>query len=204
MGDSIPRSWGSLPQLNVPMVLSHTVAAASTTAIRTIVGNAIAAAASGAANQVGVRGLVTISGALDAASYLYGAQGKLAVTGTIDAAALWGCGVMAQLDCSAGTYTAGQLAGLWVDMGAAANASAKALAPDSISCIRVTCTPSGFKPLAILSAVANATYFMDLAVADGTPGWYDAETGATANCTGHLKIKLGGTDAYIRVYQSAS
>jgi len=138
----------------------------------------------------GVRGLVTLSGTTtgSASAYMYGTQGKFICTGTMNDAANWATGVYAQLDLSAGVYTAAQIAGLWVDMGAAANASAKSAAPTMIDCIRVTCTPSGFKPKAVLSVTANATNFLDFGVADGTPGWYEANS---------VDIAAGGSLCYV-------
>lgn len=133
--------------------------------------------------------------------YTYGVQGKLAVGSgkTINNAALWATGVYAQLDVSAGTYTAGQIAGLWVDMGATGNASAKSFAPANMNCIRITNTVSGMLPKAIISVTANATNFLDLSAADGVAGWLDATTGGTT-ATGRIRILVDGATRYLHVF----
>jgi hypothetical protein len=176
---------------------------ATTGTTRALIGQVTAGTASMTTPLVtGVRGLVTLSGTTtgSGSNYFYGTQGKLAVTGTMNDGATWATGVFAQLDLSSGTYTSAQIAGLWIDMGAAANASAITGAPTMVDCIRVTCTPSGFKPKAILSVTANATYFLDLSVADGVAGWYASTSSGGGTRSYRLKVKIAGVDAYMSAY----
>ena len=65
-------------------------------------------------NLVGVRGAVNYVGA--SAGFLYGVQGKLVPTGTLSGSS-WNAGVFGQLDISAATINAGQMAPIWGDYG---------------------------------------------------------------------------------------
>lgn len=66
-------------------------------------------------NLVGVRGSVTYVGA--SGGFLYGVQGKLIASGTLSGSS-WNAGVFAQVDISAATMNAGQIAPVWADYGA--------------------------------------------------------------------------------------
>lgn len=66
-------------------------------------------------NLVGVRGEVDYVGA--SGGFLYGVQGKLIPTGTLSGSS-WNAGVFGQLDISAATVNAGQMAPIWADYGA--------------------------------------------------------------------------------------
>lgn len=194
-----------------------TLSAGVITANKTITGTALsttrailgAATASGTAiasgNLVGVRGSVTLSGTITAGgAYLYGAQGKLIVSGTMNHADARLCGMLAQLDISAGTYTAGQMSALWVDAGATASASAVSTkGGGQFNLLRITNTTSASSNAAIL-VYADADYLMDLGGPGGNADWFDAGTGATAGVTGHLKVMVNGTAKYIRLYETAS
>jgi hypothetical protein len=189
--------------------LSGTSKTVSTTALGTVRvahGSGIASASAIASgNLVGARGDVTLSGTITAGgAYLYGSQGKLIVTGTMNHADARLCGSMAQLDISAGTYTAGQLSALWVDAGATASSSAVSTkGGGQFNLLRITNTTAASSNAAIL-VYADADYLMDLGGPGGNADWFDAGTGASANVSGHLKVNLNGSAAFIRVYGSAS
>lgn len=153
----------------------------------------------------GVRGLVTLSGGVTAGgAYFYGAQGKLTMSGTMNHADARLCGLIAQLDISAGTYTAGQLSCLWVDAGASSSASAVSTkGGGQFNLIRITNTTTA-NANAVIFAYAEADYLFDLGGPGGNADWFDAGTGATSTCSGHLKVYLNGTAAYIRVYDAAT
>jgi hypothetical protein len=185
---------------------AKTVSTAALSTVRVLQGSGIASGtdiASG--NLVGARGDVTLSGTITAGgAFLYGSQGKLIVTGTMNHADARLCGSIAQLDISAGTYTAGQLSALWVDAGSAASASAIATkGGGQFNLIRITNTTSASSN-AVIYAYADADYLLELGAPGGNADWFDAGTGASASVTGHIKVKLNGADAYIRVYQTAS
>lgn len=183
-----------------------TVATTALGTVRAVYGNAVASASAIASgNLVGSRGSVTLSGTITAGgAFLYGAQGKLIVSGTMNHADSRLCGAIAQLDISAGTYTAGQLSALWVDAGATASASAVSTkGGGQFNLIRITNTTAA-NANAVIFAYAEADYLFDLGGPGGNADWFDAGTGASANCSGHLKVYLNGTAAYLRVYESTS
>jgi len=189
---------------NDPVTVTNSTASTTAT-LRSVIGSITASTASmTTCTLTAVRGVITVSGSTtgSASCYMYGTQGKFIGGGTLNNAAGWHAGVFAQLDLSAGTYTAAQIAGLWVDCGLA-NASAKALGAGSTSMIRITNTASGFLPT-MISAVANAAYFLDIAAADGTPGYYAANTHTIDShaLASIIKVKVGGTEGYIPVFAS--
>jgi hypothetical protein len=188
--------------------LTGTSKAVATTALGTVrvaQGSGTASAtgiASG--NLVGARGDVTLSGTVTGGAYLYGSQGKLLVTGTMNHADARLCGSLAQLDISQGTYTAGQLSVLWVDAGASASASAVSTkGGGQFNLLRLTNTTAA-STNAIIYAYGDSDYLLDLGAPGGNADWFDAGTGASASCSGHIKVYLNGTAAYLRVYGSAS
>ena len=66
-------------------------------------------------NLVGARGVANIVGA--SGGFIYGAQGKVISTGSLSGSS-WSAGVFGQLDISAATINAGQVAPIWGDYGA--------------------------------------------------------------------------------------
>lgn len=189
--------------------LNGTAKTVSTTALGTVrvaQGSGIASGTSIASgNLVGARGDVTLSGTITAGgAYLYGSQGKLIVTGTMNHADSRLCASLAQLDISAGTYTAGQLSALWVDAGSTASVSAVSTkGGGQFNLLRITNTTAASSN-AVIYAYADADYFMDLGAPSGDADWFDAGTGASANVSGHIKVYLNGAAAYLRVYATAS
>lgn len=162
-----------------------------------------AAIASG--NVVGARGLCTLSGTITAGgAYLYGAQGKLVITGTMNHADARLCGLLAQIDTTGATLTAGQLSALWVDHGAGVTGAGGG----QFNMIRITNTVVGSKPNAIIYAHSNATNVLDLSAPGGTMDWLVA-AGTSANSAGKsdgcaaqkvLVISVGGTAYYIPAF----
>jgi hypothetical protein len=182
--------------------ITKVVASPALGTVRAIIGQITA---SGAAiisgNVVGVRGLCTLSGTITAGgAYLYGLQGKLAVTGTMNHADARLCAVIAQLDISAGTYSAGQLSALWVDAGASAGSAHDG--GGQFNLIRITNTTIAI-PNSVIFVYAEASYLFDLA---GGPGgnadWYAANTTSIEgnNMSYILKVKdPAGAAGYIPV-----
>ncbi len=54
----------------------------------------------------------------------------------------------------------------------------------------------------IIYAYSKAAYFADLT--DNGGGYLTSGSGATAAVSGYIKVKINGTDAYIRVYAAAN
>lgn len=69
-------------------------------------------------NLVGLRGQVNVVGA--SGGFLYGTQGKVIVTGTLSGSE-WTAGIFGQVDISAATINAGQIAPIWGDYGASSH-----------------------------------------------------------------------------------
>lgn len=84
--------------------------------VRSIVGQISSTATTQTSgNLVGVRGVVNMVGSSTSA-YIYGVQGKIIATGTL-ASGQFQAGVFGQLDLSAATLNAGQIAAVWGDWG---------------------------------------------------------------------------------------
>jgi len=158
-------------------------------------------------NLVGVRGLVTLSGEIDAGgAYLYGAQGKLAITGKMNHEDSRLCGMLAQLDTNGATLTKGQLSVLWVDHGAGISGDGGG----QFNMIRITNTVVGSKPNAIIYAHSNATNLLDLSAPAGTMDWLAAAgtdegaAGASSGCAAQkvLVISVGGDPYYIPIFDN--
>jgi hypothetical protein len=100
----------------IPQLVSVTTSSATPGTIRAIRGQMIeTATVMTSGNLVGVRGEVDYVGA--SGGFLYGVQGKLIPTGTLSGSS-WNAALFGQFDLSASTLNAGQIAGVWADMGA--------------------------------------------------------------------------------------
>ena len=134
---------------------------------------------------------------VSAGSYIAGVQGKLKGTGTMNHADSRLAAALVQLDITAGTYTTGQLSGLWVDCGASA-ASAHA-GGGQFNILRITNTTIAV-PNAAIYVYAEATYLLDVGGPGGTPAWYGGAAGAGTVGANPVKIKIltpGGAKYFI-------
>lgn len=101
---------------SVPQTLSASVSSATPGTVRALDGEMSGSASvMSSGNLVGVRGAVTYVGA--SGGSVYGTQGKLVASGTLSGSSI-GAGLFGQLDLSAATVNAGQLAPVWADCGA--------------------------------------------------------------------------------------
>ncbi len=92
-----------------------TVSSATPGTVRAITGNLVETATTmTSGNIVGVRGAVNMVGA--SGGYAYGVEGKVIPTGTLSGS-VWVAPVFGQLDISAATINAAQLAPVWADYG---------------------------------------------------------------------------------------
>jgi hypothetical protein len=99
--------------------VADTTASAGPGTIRALVGSMTGTATTmTSGNLVGVRGVVNYVGA--SAGFLYGVQGKAIPSGTVSGSS-WNAGVFGQLDISAATINAGQMAPIWGDYGSASH-----------------------------------------------------------------------------------
>lgn len=150
-------------------------------------------------NLRGVRGSVTMSGTVTGGAYLYGVQGKYIMSGTQNHADSRIGAVLAQLDCSAATCTAGYLDAIWADMGATGPTAGW---NTNSNCIRCTNTTSG-NVNSIYYGYGKAAYGFDLS--DNSSGWIAAAgtgSGSWANssyqaATYVIKVNINGATKYI-------
>jgi hypothetical protein len=158
-------------------------------------GNVVVGGGSG--SLAGVRGEINIEAGVTAKDgFYYGAQGKAVLAGTMDqTSATRIAAILAQLDASAGTITAGQLSALWADMGSTAPASWGS----ETNVLRATNTTLQ-SVNAILYGYGKAAVAMDLS--DNSSGWAIA-SGAATTAAGALKIKVNGNVRYINLYSTA-
>ncbi len=132
-------------------------------------------------------------------AYVYGGQHKFTLGGgTINHADSRVCASLVQLDISTGTYTAGQLSALWVDLGAT---SAMVNNGGQFNIVRISNT-TVIVPNSVIFVYAEATYLLDLA---GGPGgnadWYT--TTSSGGATRKFRIAVKGPDGaacYLSLY----
>lgn len=177
---------------------SKTTSTASAGTVRGVHGQVTASHAAITAGSIaGVRGLATLSGVVSGGGlYAYGAQGKLVVTGTMNHADARLCAVLAQLDISAGVYTAGQISALWVDAGATSVAGALG---GQFAMVRITNTTVSV-PDSVISVDSEGSFLFDLNGPGGNADWYTGGATGGATRSYKLKVKVGGVTGYMSVY----
>lgn len=97
-----------------PVVVNKSVASATPGTVRSLTGALTESVLLTSGNIVGVRGSVTYVGA--SGGFVYGTQGKIICTGALTGSE-WSAGIFGQVDISAATINAGQLAPIWGDYG---------------------------------------------------------------------------------------
>ena len=109
-------AWAISTSSLAGQTVSVTTASATPGTIRSLRGLAKeTASVMTSGNLVGLRGEVDYVGA--SGGFLYCVQGKLIPTGTVSGSS-WNAGLFGQLDISAATVNAGQMAPIWADYGA--------------------------------------------------------------------------------------
>lgn len=176
---------------------AQTISSAALGTVRLIHGSITAShAAISGGTVAGVRGLATLSGVISAGgAYLYGTQGKLAITGTMNHADSRLCALIAQVDTSGGTLTAGQLSGLWVDMLGIAGAGG-----GQYNAIRVTAA-AGIKPNALMYFQGDASFMFDMMAPSGGAQSFVAAAGTGATSAG---VSTGGVASKVIAVQLAA
>lgn len=185
-----------------PMVVTTPVTSATPGTVRSITGKLTqTATVMTSGNIVGVRGEVDAVGA--SGGFLYGVQGKVIPTGTLSGSE-WTAGVFGQLDISAATVNAGQMAPIWGDYGTSSGTMTNTTGLRGVVMTNTTA--------AVLNAqdyrYGNATYLLELAGAGGTLNYYAAagtsagSAGDATHCAAQqvLKIEINGVAAYIPVF----
>lgn len=158
-------------------------------------------AIAGGGSLAGVRGEVAgASGVTLGDGFYYGAQGKFTLGGAtiVETSAARYCGVIAQLDVSAGVMTSGQLSALWADMGG----SAAAAFPAETNVIRAQNTTAQAVN-AILYGYGKAAYGFDLS--DNGGGWLSLTGSAgTTSAKGWIKVHINGSNRFIPLSDTGS
>jgi hypothetical protein len=197
-GKSANRTLNSVAANEHEYFLTNSATSGS---VRNVIAESILSGTSISTSLYNIRGVATISSAttIAGASYIAGVQGKLVNSGVMNHADSRLCAILAQLDISAGTYTAGQLSALWVDAGATA-----ATAHDGggqFNLIRVTNTTQAV-PNAVMYIYAEASFLFEFGGPGGNADWFAANTTSIEgnNMSYILKVKdpAGGT-GYIPV-----
>jgi len=184
-------------------LISNTVTSTSATPsnVRSIIGAVVDATTITSGLLTGVRGLATIASA--SGGFVYGTQGKLAVTGTLSGS-VWAAGLFGQLDMSAATVNAGQVAAIWGDWGATSGTETDMTGARGIVMTNTTDATLN----AQIYLYGKATYFAELA-GPGSVETYVAAAGTSAgsagdtskcNATKVLAISIDGVAHYIPVF----
>ena len=144
----------------------------------------------------GVRGRIIVSGN-PSGGYFYGNQGKAIVSGAVSGSANI-YGIVAQLDISAGTYTGGELAGLWIDAGATAVGTLAGGVDFNL--LRITNTTVAV-PNAVIQIEAQAARLFDFHSLGTADSWFAATALGGVTRKARLKVKCeDGSDGYMSVY----
>lgn len=171
-------------------LISNTVTSTSATPsnVRSIIGAAVDVTTITSGLLTGVRGISTIASA--SGGFVYGTQGKLVVTGTLSGS-VWAAGLFGQLDVSAATHNAGQVAAIWGDWGATSGTETSMTGARGIAMTNTTD--------AVLNAqmylYGSATNLLELAGPGGTMAFVTGIAGSGADV--FLTISINGVAAKI-------
>ena len=171
-------------------LISNTVTSTSATPsnIRSIIGAVADSTTITSGLLTGVRGIATIVSA--SGGFVYGTQGKLVVSGTLSGS-VWATGLFGQLDVSAATHDAGQVAAIWGDWGTTSGTETNMTGARGIAMTNTTD--------AVLNAQAyfygSATNLLELAGPGGTMAFVTGSAGGGADV--FLTISINGVPAKI-------
>lgn len=151
-------------------------------------------------NIVGSRGEVDYVGA--SGGFVYGAQGKIIPTGTLSGSS-WNAGVFGQLDISAATINAGQIAPIWGDYGASSGTLTNQTGCYGIAMTNTTAVvtigqlylyggATNLMALETNAGLSGVTYFKNAGVSAGS--WGNATFPTVSKV---LTISVDGTTYYL-------
>lgn len=194
---------GSTPALTENVASLNNVANSSATpgTVRSIYGEITSTATTmTSGNLVGVRGAVNMVGA--SGGFIYGTQGKVIATGTLSGSE-WTVGLFGQLDISAATVNAGQMAPIWGDYGATSGTLTDQTGLYGIAMTNTTAAVlqgqlylyGGAQNLMLLntnSGLSGVTYFKNSGTGSGSWG-----NGTPPTPSKVLKILVDGTAYYL-------
>lgn len=189
--------------LDAPIVFSQSTSSASPGTLRNLTGQLTLSAttyANSSSSVVGLRGEVDYVGS--SSGYIYGVQGKIIPTGTLSGSC-WNIGVYGQLDISAATINAGQIAPIWGDYGATSGTLTDQTGCYGIAMTNTTAVVTqgqiylygGSQNLLLLetnAGLSGVTYFKNAGTGSGS--WGNATPPTPSKV---LKISVDGTAYYL-------
>src|SRR5574343_425931 len=204
--DATLASTGALTVTGVagatnPIITTVTSTSATTSNVRAMIGGVVDATTITSGILTGVRGIATIASA--SGGFVYGTQGKLVVTGTLSFS-VWAAGLFRQLDMSAATTNAGQVAAIWGDWGATSGTETDMTGARGIAMTNTTDATLN----AQIYLYGKATNLFELAGPGSvttyflTSGTSAGSAGDTSKCNAPntLRFTHNGTSYYIPVF----
>jgi hypothetical protein len=170
----------ALQALPYPLITAQTVATAALGTVYEVYGHLTASHAAIASGTIyAVRGEMTLSGVISAGgAYLAGVSAKLVVTGTQNHADSRLATLMAKMDLTGGTISAGELSCLWLD-----TVGGTGLYFEEYDAIRITSNKDA-KFQALVYAQTDAAYFASFVKPTGGATAFIAAAGSTAGSPG--------------------
>jgi hypothetical protein len=186
---------------------TDTIATAALSTVRAVHGAIILTGTGGttiiSGSVAGTRGVVTLSGTNTAGgAYLYGAQGKIVITGTLNHADSRVAPVIAQLDCTGGTVSAGEMSGVWID-----TLGVTGIPFAEFNAIRIS-SNKDCKFTSLVYAQSDASFVFDWVIPTGGANAFVATAGtgsgsagaATGVATKVFLIRSSGTTYYVPMF----
>lgn len=187
-----------------PEVVSVSLASAAPGTVRAITGKISDSVLMTSGNIVGVRGEADPAGA--SGGFIYGAQGKVIGGAHTYSGSVWVAGVFGQLDISASTINAAQLAPIWGDYGATSGTLTSSSGLYGIAMTNTTAAilagnlylygaATNLMLLNDNNGLSGATYFLPAGSSSGS--W-----GNTPTVSKVLKISVNSTTYYLGLVAS--
>jgi hypothetical protein len=183
---------------------TDTIATAALGTVRSVHGAIVASHAAIVSGTVaGARGVVTLSGVNSAGgAYLYGAQGKIVVTGTLNHADSRVAPLVAQLDATGGTLSAGELSGVWID-----SLGITGTPFEEFNAIRIS-SNKDLKFTSLVYAQSNAFFVFDWVIPTGGANAFVVAAGTGATSAGNAAgvatkvflIRSAGVTYYVPMF----
>lgn len=184
-----------------PQVVSTSVASATPGTVRSITGKISDSVLMTSGNIVGVRGEADPFGA--SGGFIYGAQGKVIGGAHTYSGSVWVAGVFGQLDISASTVNAAQMAPIWGDYGTSSGTLTSQTGLYGIAMTNTTAAVlagqiylyGGAQNLLLLSTnagLSGVTYFINAGTGSGS--WGNATPPTPSKV---LRISVDGTQYYL-------
>jgi hypothetical protein len=165
------------------VTVSDTIATAALGTVRALLGSINLTGTGGttiaSGTVCGARGVVTLTGTNTAGgAYLYGTQGKIIIPGTLNHADSRVAPLVAQLDCTGGTVSAGEMSGVWID-----TVGVTGIPFAEFNAVRITSNKDA-KFTSLVYAQSNASFVFDWVIPTGGLNAFVATAGTGAGSAG--------------------